>query len=312
MTQTIVVALGGNALSPSEEPPLVANQFRHTRESLAPIVELARQGWRIAIVHGNGPQVGAALERNEMAVERGIEALPLGVLVAATAGWIGYMIQQSLQNALRAAGVQRRAFTVITQTICRTDDPSLAKPTKPIGFPLAEERVARLRNRGIPVGEGAEGWRRLAPSPRPQGVVEGALIGDLVRAGHIVIACGGGGPPVHDAGGGQWEGMEAVVDKDLSAAILARELGADVLLILTKVDALYDAFGTPDARAIPALSVSEAAALLAREDFATGSMGPKVEAAVQFAQGGGRAVIAQLERGVDALRGHSGTTIGGG
>src|SRR2546426_7919521 len=195
---TIVVALGGNAVAPPGERPTISNQFHHTRASLAPIVDLARQGWHIALVHGNGPQVGDELARNEIAADQ-VEPLPLGVLVAATAGWMGYMIQQSLQNALARAAVPRQVVTLITQTSCDANDPNLRQPTKPIGHALDPVRVARLQARGVPVREEQPGrWRRLAPSPRPIAVVERAMIAHLVAAGHIVVACGGRRPPGYD------------------------------------------------------------------------------------------------------------------
>ncbi len=288
--ETIVVALGGNAVAPPGERPTIANQFRHTRESLAPIVDLARNGWRIALVHGNGPQVGDDLARNELAADQ-VEPLPLGVLVAATAGWMGYMIQQSLENALARAGVARQAVTLITQTLCRADDPELQHPTKPIGHSR---------------------WRRLAPSPRPIGIVERDVVRDLVARGHIVIAGGGGGPPVYRDAGLGLEGIDAVVDKDRVAAILASGIDADVLLILTNVDAVYRAHGTPRQERIRHLDLDEAARLLATDELGTGSMRPKVEAATEFVRASGgerRAVIAELAQGLAALRGEAGTTI---
>src|SRR5204862_1583830 len=181
----IVVALGGNAVAPPGERPTIANQFRHTRASLVPIVDLAREGWRIALVHGNGPQVGDELARNEIAADQ-VEALPLGVLVAATAGWMGYMIQQSLQNALARTGVERQVVTLITQTLCEANDPNLRNPTKPIGHALDPVRVARLQARGVPVKEEQPGrWRRLAPSPRPTAVVGRGMIDLLIAARRI-------------------------------------------------------------------------------------------------------------------------------
>jgi carbamate kinase len=307
---TIVVALGGNAVAPPEERPTIANQFRHTRESLAPIVDLARHGWNIVLVHGNGPQVGDELARNELAADQ-VEPLPLGVLVAATAGWMGYMIQQSLQNALARAGVARQVVTLITQTLCAADDPNLRHPTKPIGHPLDADRLARLRARGVPVVEERPGrWRRVAPSPQPIAVVERATIRHLVAAGHIVIACGGGGPPVYDDPVLRLEGIDAVVDKDRVAAVLGHDIGADVLLILTNVDAVYRGFGTPGQEPIRRLTLAEADRLLAEYDLGAGSMRPKVEAAADFVRQGGRcAVIAALAEGLAALRGEAGTTV---
>lgn len=307
---TIVVALGGNAVAPPGERPTIANQFRHTRASLAPIVDLAREGWRIVLVHGNGPQVGDDLARNEIAADQ-IEPLPLGVLVAATAGWMGYMIQQSLQNALARAGVARQIVTLITQTLCDANDQNLRSPTKPIGHALDAVRVARLQARAVPVKEERPGvWRRLAPSPKPIAVVERDMIRHLVAAGHIVVACGGGGPPVYDDPTLGLEGIDAVADKDRVAAILGRDIAADVLLILTNVEAVYHGYGTPRQEAIRRLNLAQANHLLAGKELGTGSMRPKVEAAADFVRAGGqRAVIAQLSQGLAALRGDAGTTI---
>jgi carbamate kinase len=297
-------------VAPPGERPTIANQFRHTRESLAPVVELARLGWRIALVHGNGPQVGDELLRNEIARDR-VEPLPLGVLVAATAGWMGYMIQQSLQNALARAGVARRVVTVVTQTLCDAADPALRHPTKPIGHDLDEAQQRVLPGLGVALGRDGSGhWRRLAPSPRPIAIVEAETIRTLVAEGHVVITCGGGGPPVYSDPGLLTEGVDAVVDKDRVAAILGRELAADVLLILTDVDAVYLGWGTPGARPLHRLTVAEAERLVADADVAEGSMRPKVEAAIDFVRAGGRrAVIAELDQGLDALAGRAGTAI---
>ena len=307
--QTLVVALGGNALAPPGERATIANQFRHTRESLAPIVDLAREGWRIAIVHGNGPQVGDALARNELAAPD-VEPLPLGVLVAETAGWIGYMIQQSLQNALERAGIAREVVTLITQTLVARDDPSLGAPVKPIGHELSAERRVRLEAHGIPVAADPLGrWRRLTASPIPLGVLEAPIVRRLVAQGTIVVAAGGGGPPVYRDPVLRTEGVDAVVDKDRTAAILARDLGADLLLILTDIDAVYRDYGTPRATPIRRVTAAEAERLLAAGQFGAGSMRPKVEAAVAFARTGGRAIIAELSQGLAAIRGETGTTI---
>jgi carbamate kinase len=307
---TIVVALGGNAVAPATERPTITNQFRHTRESLAPIVDLARAGWNIALVHGNGPQVGDELARNELAAGQ-LEPLPLGVLVAGTAGWMGYMIQQSLQNALWRSGVDRSVVTLITQTLVDANDPHLREPTKPIGHGLDPIRLERLRAQGVPVVEDKPGkWRRLAPSPRPVAIVEQAMVRTLVNEGHIVIACGGGGPPVYEDPKLGLEGIDAVADKDRVAAILGREIQATVLLILTDVDAVYRSWGTPAQRAIRRISLAEADQLLQGTELGTGSMRPKVEAAADFVRAGGeRAIIAELAHGLVALQGEAGTTL---
>jgi len=308
--RTAVLALGGNALARAGERPTITNQFRHARESVAPIVELARQGWGIAIVHGNGPQVGDELVRNEVA-RRVVEPLPLGVLVANTAGWIGYMLQQSLQNALRAGRVERDVITLITQTRVDPYDPALNRPTKPIGHALPDDLARQLGEAGVAVGrDGAGSWRRLAASPVPLGIVELPLIRRLIDQGVIVVAAGGGGPPVYDHPLLGWEGVEAVVDKDRVAAILAHQLGAEVLMILTDVDAVYAGWGTPAARPLRRLTLAEVDALVAAGGVNEGGMRPKVEAAAGFVRtAGGRAIIARLDDGPAALRGEAGTTI---
>ncbi|HEX6435000.1 MAG TPA: carbamate kinase, partial [Gemmatimonadales bacterium] len=260
---TAVLALGGNALARSGEPATVTNQFRHARESVAPIVELARQGWRIVIVHGNGPQVGDELVRNE-AARKLAEPLPLGVLVAETAGWIGYMLQQSLQNALAAARVQREVVTIITQTLVDRYDPALNQPTKPIGHAVSSQEAARLREAGRAVGkDGAGEWRRMATSPLPLGVVEFPVIQRLLDDGVLVIAAGGGGPPVYLDPLLGLEGLDAVVDKDRVSSILATQLGAEVLMILTNVDAVFEGWGTPQARPVRRMTVAQAERMIA-------------------------------------------------
>ncbi|HEY7502846.1 MAG TPA: carbamate kinase [Gemmatimonadales bacterium] len=309
---TAVLALGGNALARADEPATITNQFRRARESMAAVVPLAREGWRIVIVHGNGPQVGDSLVRNEVA-RRVVEPLPLGVLVAETAGWIGYMLQQSLQNALASARVSRPVATLVTQTLVDRFDPALGAPTKPIGQALTEEEAGRLREAGRSVGrDGAGAWRRMTTSPRPLGVVEFPVIRSLLDDGVIVMAAGGGGPPVYDDPILGLEGVDAVVDKDRVSAVLARQLEAEVLLILTNVEAVYEGWGTPAARPIRRMTVARAESLMASGAFDAGGMRPKVEAASGFARdAGGRAIIAHLGSGAAALRGETGTTIVG-
>ena len=309
-SRTAVIALGGNALARADEPATIANQFRRARESMAPIVELARDEWRIVLVHGNGPQVGDEVIRNESA-RRLVQPLPLGVLVAETAGWIGYMLQQSLQNALAVAGIERQVVTVVTQTLVDRYDPALSRPTKPIGHPLTEEEAVRLRDAGRAVGrDGSGAWRRMTTSPTPLGVVEFAVVRRLIEKGTIVIAAGGGGPPVYTDPFLGLEGIDAVVDKDRVSAILATQLDAEVLMILTNVQAVFEGWGTPAARPIRRMTIREAEALMAGGSLDAGGMKPKVEAAASFAAAsGGRAIIAHLADGPAALRGETGTTI---
>jgi carbamate kinase len=307
---TAVLALGGNALARSGERATVANQFLHARESVAPIVELARQGWRIVIVHGNGPQVGDELVRNE-AARNVAEPLPLGVLVAETAGWIGYMLQQSLQNALAAARVQRDVVTVITQTLVDRYDPALNQPTKPIGHAISATEAARLRDAGKAVGkDGAGEWRRMATSPLPLGIVEFPVIRRLLEQDTLVIAAGGGGPPVYSDPILGLEGLDAVVDKDRVSAILGRQLDAEVLMFMTNVEAVFEGWGTPNAKPIRHLSVDQADLMVTGGSLDAGGMKPKVQAAASFVRNGGkRAIIARLSEGPAALRGETGTTI---
>jgi carbamate kinase len=307
--RTIVVALGGNALQPEGERGDIHQQFRHTRESLGAIVDLAGKGWRIAIVHGNGPQIGDALLREEFARAQ-VPPLPLGVLVAATAGWIGYMIQQSLENALEKAGVNRPVVTLITQVVVDRDA-AHAKPTKPIGRTMEEARARRLADEaGWAVAPAGTGWRRVVPSPVPLEIVEADQIRSLVDSDVIVIAGGGGGTPVYRDPVLRLEGIDAVIDKDRAAEVLAAGIGAAVLLILTNVDGVYRAFGSPRQELLRELSATDAAALLAEGEFGEGSMGPKVEAAIAFVRNGGRrAIIGRLDQGLGAVQGEAGTAI---
>lgn len=307
---TAVIALGGNALAPAGEASTIHDQFRHARESLDPLVDLVRDGWNVCLVHGNGPQVGDELVRNEMARAQA-SPLPLGVLVAATAGWIGYMIQQSLENALARAGIARRAATVITQVQVDADDPALREPTKFIGHELTPERAAELTAEGHVVRrDGAGHLRRVVGSPRPLAIHELEVIRSLVHAGVVVIACGGGGTPIFRHPQLGWEGVDAVIDKDLAAAVLARDLGAELLLILTDVDAVHADWGTPAQRPLRRLSVQDAEAMDRAGAFGEGSMAPKVRAALDFVRRtGGRAIITHLSRGREAIRGDAGTTF---
>jgi carbamate kinase len=308
--KAVVIALGGNALSPAGEAGTIQEQFRHTRESLGAIISLARDGWRIAIVHGNGPQVGHELLRNELARELA-PPLPLGVLVAGTQGWIGYMIQQSLQNALSAAGIERSVATLVTQVLVRRDDPALERPSKPIGRVMDRETAHKVAaDLRWEIAEVRGGWRRVVASPRPLKIVEHQLIRTLVAEGHLVIAAGGGGAPVYLDPVAGLEGINAVVDKDRAAAVLASDIDASVLLILTDVECVYAGYGTPAERPLRSLTLEEADRMLESGELAAGSMGPKLEAAAQFVRAGGeRAIIARLDQGEAAVAGEAGTEI---
>lgn len=305
-----VIAVGGNALSPPGERSTIADQFRHSRESLGPIVDLALDGWRLVVVHGNGPQVGDELVRNEKARNE-VAPLPLGVLVAGTAGWIGYMLQQSLENALRKSGSSRDVVTILTQVEVAADDPALKDPGKFIGHGLSVIRAKELRGQGHGVKKDAKGrFRRVVGSPKPLAIHELSTIRSLVEKDTVVIACGGGGIPVYRDPRLGLEGVDAVVDKDLAAAVLARELGAELLLILTDVDAVYAGWGTEQQQAISSMTVAEADRLAGEGAFGEGSMGPKVAAAVSYVRATqGRAIITELSRGREAVKGSGGTEV---
>jgi carbamate kinase len=308
--RTAVIAIGGNALSPPGERSTIGDQFRHTRESLGPIVDLAVDGWRVVVVHGNGPQVGDELVRNEKARSE-VAPLPLGVLVAGTAGWIGYMLQQSLENALRKAGSPRDVVTVLTQVEVAADDPALKDPKKFIGHGLSIARARELRAQGHPVKKDAKGnFRRVVGSPKPLAIHELSTIKVLLEQNTLVIACGGGGIPIYRDPALGLEGVDAVVDKDLAAAVLARELGAELFMILTDVDAVYTGWGTDAQRAISSMSLAEAERLASEGAFGEGSMGPKVAAATDYVRRTkGRAIITELSKGRAAVQGEAGTEI---
>jgi len=279
---------------------------------VAAIVDLARDGWRLCVVHGNGPQIGDELVRNDVARAH-VEPLPLGVLVAVTAGWIGYMIQQSLDNALRNAGIARSVTTIVTQVQVDPSDPALRNPSKFIGHAIPEERATALIAEGHAVKKDSNGmYRRVVGSPAPLGIHDMEIIKPLVESGTIVIACGGGGVPVYTDTSKNLEGIDAIIDKDAVAAVLAAELGAELLLILTSVDAVYADWGTEAKRALSKLSVAEARAMDTAKAFGEGSMAPKVRAAIDFvSRTGGRAIIAELNQGMEAVHGRAGTTIAG-
>lgn len=307
--RTIVVALGGNALQPGGGRGDIYEQFAHTRSSLEPLVALAREGWRIVVVHGNGPQIGDDLRRNEMA-RSVLPPLPVGVLVAGTGGWIGYMIQQSLRNALDRFGVKRDVVTIVTQVVVDRDDPATHDPVKPIGRAMDEAAARVLEAHGVTMQETPAGWRRLIASPRPIRIVEHTQIRKLLESGAIVIAAGGGGVPVYMDPKRGIEGVDAVIDKDRAAQVLGGDIDATAFMILTDVDGVYRRFGKPDQELLRELTVRDARDLLASGELGKGSMAPKVEAAVAFVEGGGgSAHIGRLDAGLDVVEGRAGTTI---
>ena len=306
-----VVALGGNAITTPDKEDTIANQFANTRQSLHGIVELIREGYKLVITHGNGPQVGNALLRIELARGKA-PILPLGVLVADTEGGMGYMIEQSLQNRLRAEKINRPVVTLITQMIVDENDPAVNNPTKYIGQFYSEEEAKEFqKTRGWTMKRDADrGWRRVVPSPTPLKVVEAVTLEKLVEDGAIVIAGGGGGIPVYIDKKGNLEGMDAVIDKDLGSAVIGTEIGADILSIFTSVDKVAINFHKPNQKLIDKMTVSEAKKYLADGQFPEGSMGPKIKAAIQFIENGGKFVtISDVKDAQNAIKGTAGTRI---
>ena len=307
----IVVALGGNAILRSKELSSYREQFENVRRSCRQVVQLIAAGYQPIFTHGNGPQVGNLLIQNEAAAAL-VPAVPLDVCGAETQGQIGYMIQQALTNELRALGIRRPVASVITQVLVDADDPAFATPTKPVG-PFLPREVAepRIRDRGETwTFVDGRGWRKLVPSPQPVAIVELDVVRALLDTGAVVVACGGGGVPVRRRPDGSLEGVEAVVDKDLAAARLAIEMGAARLLILTDVPGVAVDFGKPSQRFLRRLTLTEFEALLVREPFSAGNMGPKVRAAYLFVRDtGGQATICDLEQAVAGLHGRAGTVV---
>jgi len=302
--KTAVVALGGNAITKKGEEDTIARQFANTRESLRGIVELIRDGYNLAITHGNGPQVGNAIFRVELARGKA-PVLPLGICVADTEGGMGYMIEQSLQNRLKKERIRRDVVTIVTQVIVDKDDSSIKEPTKFIGQFYTRQEAKRLaRQRGWVMKEDrAKMWRRVVPSPVPLEIVEKKTVKNLVEKGVIVIAAGGGGIPVYVEKNGALEGMDAVIDKDRASAILARDIGAEWLLILTDVEKVALHFGTLLQIDLDKLTVEEAKKYQKERHFPPGSMGPKIEAAIQFLESGGKEVIiTSISKAYDAVK----------
>lgn len=306
-----VVALGGNAITRKGVADTIANQFRHTRDSLAAIMPLVERGYKLAITHGNGPQVGNAILRIELTHGKAPE-LPLGICVADTEGGMGYMIAQSLQNRLHREKIGRQVLTIVTQVVVDQNDPSVKNPSKFIGQFYSEDDAERFRReRGWAVRRDSDrGWRRVVPSPIPISIVESDAIKALVHQGYIVIAAGGGGIPVYIEQDGTYEGIDAVVDKDRASAVLARDIGASLLIILTDVDQVAIHFGKPNQQFLDRVTVSEISRLRDEGHFPAGSMGPKIEAAVNFLSwGGAEVLISSIAGAADAIAGKTGTRI---
>lgn len=311
--RTIVVALGGNALQKQGEASSQAQQ-RVADETIAQLLPLIQAGHRVAIVHGNGPQVGNIVLHEEAINTEAVPSLPLEDSGAMSQGLIGFWLQQAMHDALVTRGVHDKyAVSIVTQTVVDQADPAFQNPTKPIGPFYSEEEAKKVQaERGYTVREDSgRGWRRVVPSPKPQEIVEAPVIKALVDAGVLVVSTGGGGIPVLRDASGQLSGVAAVIDKDFGAAKLADMLEADTLLILTSVDAAKVNFGQPTEQALGEVSVEELQQHIDAGQFAAGSMLPKTQAALSFVAGasGRTAIITSLEKTADAINGVAGTRI---
>jgi carbamate kinase len=313
MKKTAVLALGGNAIIKAGEKGDIKQQFANVRDSLTGIVQLIDQGYKLAITHGNGPQVGNLLRQQEAGEKEGIAMLPLGVLNAATEGTMGYMIEQSLQNMLNKEGIERQVITIISQVVVDKNDPSMKNPTKFVGstYYTGEEAEKLRKELGWALKEDSgKGYRRVVPSPYPTMIVPAQRIKELVELGDVVIAVGGGGIPVYIEDDGSYEGVDAVIDKDFASMLLALNIEAELFVILTGVEKVAINYGKPDQKDVDRLSLAEARKYFEEGQFPAGSMGPKILAAIDFLEKGGQEVlITSIEKIVDAFNGKTGTRI---
>ncbi|MGE5541417.1 MAG: carbamate kinase [Bacillota bacterium] len=306
----MVVALGGNAILQPGQKGVYEEQIENVNKTCCQIVAMMKDGYRVVITHGNGPQVGNILIQNEAGSAQ-VPAMPLDVCGAESQGLIGYMIQQSLTNLLREEGIDRPVATVVTQMVVDRSDPAFSRPTKPVGPFYDEQRARRAmaEKHETWIEDSGRGWRKVVPSPDPVRIVEKDAILTLVESGAIVIANGGGGIPVVDDGE-TLTGVEAVIDKDLGGQRLAADIGADVFLILTDVPKVAINYRKPDQVDLDRITVDEVERYQREGHFKAGSMGPKVEACKRFVlECGGVAIISSLDRAVEALKGRAGTWI---
>lgn len=295
MKKVAVVAFGGNAIIRGDEIGTIEQQEKNTYDTCLQVINLIQRGYEIIITHGNGPQVGNILLRNEAAFEMyNIPKMPLDICVADSEGGIGYMIEMQMMNALVDKGINKQVVTLITQVEVDKKDPAFSNPTKPIGkFYTPAEAEKFIKENGWVMKEDPRkrGWRRVVPSPEPIKVLKKDMIKTLVNEGYIVIACGGGGIPVYRHEDNKLEAIEAVIDKDLCSSLLAREISADAFYILTDVPKVCINFNKPDQKELDELKVDDAKKYLAQGEFPAGSMGPKIEAAVRYVEAGGKEMI---------------------
>jgi carbamate kinase len=310
----LVVALGGNAITRPGDEPSVGAQFRRTRETVDYLLPIIESGiYRLVITHGNGPQIGNILLRSDLATEAGeLPPLPIDSAVADSQGAMGYMIQQCLSNALWESGIRLPVATIVTQVLVDEEDPAFQKPTKPIGRTYPSEQLGGLMRHGWVMAQQKGGWRRVVASPVPTEIVEEDIIEAVLGQGVIVIACGGGGVPVIASEGGSLRGVEAVIDKDLATALLATNIGAHTLAILTGVDNVALNYGASEQLALEEVDVEDLRRYAAQGQFPAGSMGPKIDAVIGFVERGGqRAIITSEKLLADALEGRAGTQVVG-
>ena len=305
----IVAALGGNAIIRPGQKGTIQEQFDNTFESMGHIAHLVRAGHRVVLTHGNGPQVGFIMIQVEAARGK-VPYMPLNVDVAQSQGSMGYMIAQSLVNQLKDHHLDTQVAPVVTQVLVNPNDPAFEHPTKPVGPFYSREEADEVDRCGhVVVEDSGRGWRRVVASPRPVDIVEVGVIRELVQDGVIVVACGGGGIPVVEEDG-DLKGVDAVIDKDLASSLLAAEIGADIVMFLTTVDKVSLNYNTPGQVELDRLTVEEARGYLSDGQFPPGSMGPKIQAAVEFVeQGGERAVVCRPEGVVEALDRRGGTVV---
>jgi len=306
-----VLAIGGNALIRDRKHESIPDQYDMVCAIAEVICGMLEGGWKVVVTHGNGPQVGFILRRSELSIAE-VPPVPMDYAGADIQGAVGYMFVKALRNAFRRRAIRREAVAVVTQTVVDRDDPAFANPTKPIGSHMEEARAKKLAAQyNWTVREDAgRGWRRVVPSPRPQRIIETGLIRQLAGEGHVVVCCGGGGIPVIEDVGGDLIGVEAVIDKDLASSLLARNMGADTLVLPTGVEKVALDFNKPTQRWLDRMSLAEAKRHHAEDQFDAGSMGPKVAALIDFVGGGGRlGLITNADNVARALRGETGTRV---
>ncbi|WP_304223161.1 carbamate kinase [Gracilinema caldarium] len=304
-----IVAVGGNALIRDPKKTGLQDQFESVRFTVPYIVDLIQAGYSVAITHGNGPQVGFLLRKNEISAKE-VPPAPLDYIGSNTQGSIGYMFETSLYNEFRRRGMPNRAVALVTETVVDANDPAFKNPTKPIGS-FMDEATAKMRQEQdgwSVVEDSGRGWRRVVPSPRPKRIIQESIIRELLEQGETVIAVGGGGVPVAEAEDGTISGLEAVIDKDLASSVLASSIGADLFIISTEVEKVALDFTKPTRRWLDKLTIAEAEQYLKEGQFGKGSMEPKVKAVIDYLKNGGKeAIITNSENIIRSLRGESGT-----